>query len=251
MFTFHIQKLHKQYGEPLFLSIPFGTGMLSCVRIGPIVRINPWELHVDDPEYYETIYGQSPPLDKLKSFETRFALRYASLSTADSTLHRTRRAALNPFMSARRIQSHEPLIQAKVDQVCDRLNAEYVGKEKELTLNDLFGCLAADVVMEIAFGHSYNLIAMPNFLHPFTLSSANTARTVHIVTHFPWVVTLTESLPESLLMAVSEQLRPIILYRRVRKLKMGNNSEIDSNRNTPGNRNGNTPSLEWRDGIFS
>ncbi|KAL8926225.1 MAG: hypothetical protein Q9208_003128 [Pyrenodesmia sp. 3 TL-2023] len=180
----------------------------------PIVRINPWELHVDDPEFYETIYGQTPSLDKIKSFENRFSMPHASFSTAESSLHKTRRAPLNPFFSTRRIQSQEPLIKTKVTQVCDRLMDAYAGKEKELTLNDLFGCLATDVVMEVAFGHSYNLVTADNFLHPFTVSTANTAHAVHVVTHMPWIVTLIEWLPEDLLMAVSEQLRPIILYRR-------------------------------------
>ncbi|KAL8646974.1 MAG: hypothetical protein Q9210_005828 [Variospora velana] len=196
IFPFHIKELHDRYG--------------------PIVRINPWELHIDDPEYYETIYGQSPPLDKLKHLEKRFGMPHASFSTADSSLHRTRRAALNPFLSTRRIQSHEPLIQAKLTEICERLTNEYVGMPKELTLNDFFACLTADVVMEIAFGHSYNLIATKDFLHPYTLSTTNTVRAVHAVTHMPWIVTLTDMLPENLLMAVSEQLRPIIQFRRVR-----------------------------------
>lgn len=171
-------------------------------------------------------------------------MRHAGFSTADSSLHRTRRAALNPFLSTRRVQSHEPLIKAKVNQVCNRLIGEYAGKEKELTLNNLFGCLTADVVMEVVFGHSYNLVTSDNFLHPFTLSTANTVRAVHVVTHMPWIVTLTDSLPERLLMAVSEQLRPIILFRRVRNWwpTLG---KFQSDWNILGSRSTNTPNLEW------
>ncbi|KAL8958202.1 MAG: hypothetical protein Q9193_004696 [Seirophora villosa] len=193
-FPFHIKELHDRYG--------------------PIVRINPWELHIDDPDFYENIYGQSPSLDKLKSHENRFSTPYAAFSTPDSSLHRTRRAALNPFFSTRRIQSHEPLIQAKLSQICERLANEYVGKAKELTLNDLLGCLTADVIMEIAFGHSYNIGATKDFLHPFTTSTASVLRSAHVSTHMPWTVTLMEMLPETFLMAVSELLRPVIQIRR-------------------------------------
>lgn len=196
--------------------MPQSCSGIAESQAGPIVRINPWELHIDDPDFYETIYGQSPSLDKLKSHENRFSTPYAAFSTPDSSLHRTRRAALNPFFSTRRIQSHEPLIQAKLTQICERLAHEYVGKAKELTLNDLLGCLTADVIMEIAFGRSYNIGAAKDFLHPFTTSTASVLRSAHVSTHMPWTVSLMEMLPETFLMAVSELLRPVIQIRRVR-----------------------------------
>ena len=43
-YTFKIKELHKKYG--------------------PIIRINPFELHVDDPDFYEKIYSREGKWDK-------------------------------------------------------------------------------------------------------------------------------------------------------------------------------------------
>lgn len=195
---------------------PVAPGLEAEKLLGSLVRISPVEIHIDDPEFFNEIYAQSPALDKLKSHEHRFDLPYAAFSTADSGLHKMRRAALNPFLSKQRIQSHEPLIKSKLNRVCERLTNEYAGNGRILVLNDLFGCLTANVVMEIAFGQSDNLIESEDFLHPFTLAAAATVRMVHLTTHFPWIVTLSKLIPEDILIALSPLLRPVILFRRVR-----------------------------------
>ena len=40
-----------------------------CVHAasGPIVRISHREVHIDDPEFYETLYNFNPQLDKMEN----------------------------------------------------------------------------------------------------------------------------------------------------------------------------------------
>ncbi|KAL9601579.1 MAG: hypothetical protein Q9219_002413 [cf. Caloplaca sp. 3 TL-2023] len=154
------------------------------------------------------------PLDKIKSVEHRLNSPYAAFATPDSSLHKVRRAALNPFFSTRRVQGHENLIKSKVDDVCHTLIDQYAGKRRVLTVNDLFGCLMADVVMEIAFGHSYNLIASQDFVHPFNTVTAKIVGMSHYFTHLPWLNTLANSLPESVLISWSGSFRPILVFRK-------------------------------------
>jgi hypothetical protein len=42
--TFKIGEMHKKYG--------------------PIIRINPWELHISDPKFYDTLYSANQKRDK-------------------------------------------------------------------------------------------------------------------------------------------------------------------------------------------
>ncbi len=63
---------------------------------GPIIRINPFEVHIGDPEYYEIVYAPSS-FSKWTWFENRFNIPQSTFSTADYKVHKPQRAALAPF----------------------------------------------------------------------------------------------------------------------------------------------------------
>lgn len=56
--------MHQQYGTENYLPLQLWS-QFSHFLAGPIVRINPYELHINDPEYYDEVYsGGSKKRDK-------------------------------------------------------------------------------------------------------------------------------------------------------------------------------------------
>jgi hypothetical protein len=99
-YTFHIRELHKKYG--------------------PIVRINPWELHIETPEYYDTLYS-NVKRNKWAWWVRTFGIPGGSAFTADHNLHRIRRSALAPYFSTANIRRLQPVLDERVRKFVERL----------------------------------------------------------------------------------------------------------------------------------
>ena len=209
-FTRRIKRMHEMYGK-----FACTLNSIDHLRIqGPIVRINPYEIHIDDPDYYETIYAPGA-FSKWKWLENRFNIPLSTFSTADHKLHKPRRAALAPFFTTRKMHGHGPLIQSLVDKMCDRFKQEYAGQSKPVVLNDVYGALSGDVITNLAFAKSYNLIGTKNWESPFTIAVSNMVTTSHFMTHFTWIIPTMNCIPDKLVMALSSKIKPIIMFRRV------------------------------------
>src|ERR1700753_679412 len=91
---------------------------------GPIVRINPHEIHIQDPEAYETIYSQGQSIDKPQYFEQQFGSPGAMFGTVKHDLHKQRRSVLLPFFSKRKVTEQVPQIFQHIDKIRWRLQDE-------------------------------------------------------------------------------------------------------------------------------
>lgn len=182
---------------------------------GPIVRINPNEVHIDDPEYFETIYTPFQPYDKLLSFQNRFNMPMATFMTANAESHKIRRNALAPFFSTNKIRAHNPFMQSLVDKISQRLATEYAGKGKVLILNDVFGCLSGDVITNLAFARSYHLIESETWESPFTNAVNNMVHTTHWTAQFEWVLPIMNVIPDKIVGTLVPIFQPIIQFRQV------------------------------------
>lgn len=102
-YTFHIKELHKQYG--------------------PIIRINPYELHVADPDFYDTLYASSASgekRDKWEWFTKQFGAPDSVFSTKSHDQHKVRRAALNRFFSTASVRRLQPMLEDRVNRLLER-----------------------------------------------------------------------------------------------------------------------------------
>lgn len=66
-------------------------------RAGPVIRITPDEIHIDDAEWNDALYAKNHKQNKYEWMSGRFGNNSSVFTTADASLHRIRRAPLNPM----------------------------------------------------------------------------------------------------------------------------------------------------------
>ena len=101
---FHIRKLHNQYG--------------------PIIRINPYELHISDPNYYDTLYASTASGEKRNKWQwytKMLGSPSSGFTTIEHHLHRVRRAPLNNFFSMASVRRLQPVIEEKAETLIERI----------------------------------------------------------------------------------------------------------------------------------
>jgi cytochrome P450 len=113
-------------------------------KYGPIVRINPCELHICESEFYDTLYvsgGISRKRDKW-TWDTVGAAGVAdsSLSTIHHDLHRIRRSGIAPFFSTQNVRKLQPVIRAKVETLMRRF-VEAKGRTDPINMSHAFSAL--------------------------------------------------------------------------------------------------------------
>lgn len=160
--------------------------------------MNPWELHIRDPHFYETIYSQDKR-DKAFSHLRWTDLPGSAYATVDHDLHRIRRAAQNPYFSKRQILNFSPYIQSRIDKLVGRLSNEYSNRKKILSLSHAYSSFSCDIVMEYSFAKGHDFLSSPDFFSPFPEYLRDFQGTVHVLTHFPWMLPVLKALPYSIL----------------------------------------------------
>lgn len=138
-------------------------------QYGPIVRINPDELHCSDPAFTDEIYaGPGRVRDKWQhQLNTGGAgpVSVTGFSTVSHDLHRARRAPLSKFFSRQQMLKLEGEVHDFAQQVTDKMLTS-AGKGA-FDVKEAFNCFTADVISQYAFGEPMGFIAQegwePNF----------------------------------------------------------------------------------------
>jgi Cytochrome P450 len=109
-YIFKVRDLHKKYG--------------------PIVRISPYEVHLDDPEFFDTLYAASNAnrKDRWIWYTKGLGIPLSTLATVEQVLHRRRRTAMSPFFSKQNIRKLEPRIEERASTLVSRLEGLAVNR---------------------------------------------------------------------------------------------------------------------------
>ncbi|KAL4891682.1 cytochrome P450 [Aspergillus ambiguus] len=138
-------------------------------RYGPIVRINPDELHCSDPYFTDEIYaGPGRVRDKWQhQLNTGGAgpLSVAGFSTVPHEVHRMRRGAVARFFSRQQMLKFENEVHEFTQLTVNKM-LRSAGKGP-FEVKEAFNCFTADVISQYAFGEPMGFVAQdswePNF----------------------------------------------------------------------------------------
>ncbi|KAK4203434.1 cytochrome P450 [Triangularia verruculosa] len=153
-YVFKIEQLHKEYG--------------------PIIRINPWELHASDPILLPQIYSSGVKRRVEKYSWSQSGLRLIEEShflTESHELHRLRRKPLGTFFSQKNIDNMEPAIWQVSQRIRIKLQT-FRGSESVANMNDLFTAVSADLVAALAFDE----VALNNRLYKLVKQQFDSSR---------------------------------------------------------------------------
>ncbi|GAB1210518.1 hypothetical protein APSETT445_009312 [Aspergillus pseudonomiae] len=162
-------------------------------QYGPIVRINPRELHIKDPYYFDPIYtGKGQAKDPY--IVRTFATPQSTAATVEHDRHRYRRELVNPFFSKRSVTAMDHIVQDKVDKVCDRL-AQANENGTVVSLDDLFAALTADVISHYAYGESVGFLDTKDLKNEFRDAVASAGFLCHFARFFFVVSMIADAVP--------------------------------------------------------
>lgn len=165
------------------------------------MRINPREIHIKDPYYYDEIHaGSARKRAKDPQYAVSFGAPYSLVGTISHDHHRFRRNILNSYFSKRSVQSLTPLIHEKVDKLINNFeNAYKAGTVLRLHLD--FAALTADVITQYSYGWSHGYLDDSGGCSSNDLADAVNGLMVmfHVNRFFPFLITIFKAAPPALL----------------------------------------------------
>ncbi|KAI1131072.1 putative cytochrome P450 [Nemania abortiva] len=177
---------------------------------GPIVRINPHELHVRDSKWVNTLYsGPSGKRDKYPPAALLTGTPEGIFGTVPHDLHKLRRGAINPLFSKTNVAAAVPMIFYHTDKLIARVKGQ-VARDgfAEMRAN----CLAftTDTVAQYSTGESRKLLDDEALAAQWRRSMTNLSNWTSVGRHFSWVLLLVLIMPMALLRRVFPDVIPMV-----------------------------------------
>ncbi|KAJ5532796.1 benzoate 4-monooxygenase cytochrome P450 [Penicillium frequentans] len=184
-FTFQLRALHDKYG--------------------PVIRINPDEVHIDDPDFFDQVFNQTNGrAEKPLRVAEAFGPYPATLGTQSHDLHRLRRSVLNPFFSKKIQRLHHAA------QTGEIVNMKYI-----------YAAVTLDIINAYCFAHEPSSVHKPDFGRKGFDDVDSFLEVSLLNIHIPWVMRFTYSLPDSINKVLAPALAEILDFRRIEAIRSG------------------------------
>lgn len=170
------------------------------LNAGPIVRINPRELHIKDPSYYDEIHaGSSRKRSKDVQYSVAYGAPFSLVGTTYHDHHRFRRGLLSNYFSKRSVMELGPSIHEKVGKLVRRFEKAYESGSVLILQLDL-AALTTDIITDYCYGWSYGYLDDEKPARSNDLVDAVNGLMLmfHINRFFPFLITVFRNAPPSL-----------------------------------------------------
>ncbi|KAI2781412.1 cytochrome P450 [Daldinia loculata] len=159
-------------------------------KYGPIVRIRPDVVHINDPMFIEKLYSQSPKQRRERYWTILQTLQATGsiLATQDHELHRKRRA------NVRRL---EPAINDTLANLFYRMDG-WAKVGEPVRMNVAFRAATKDIIQAYAFGEGDKCLDKEDCNTAF-FDIMEPSRLAHLGTHMFWLANLLSNLPPKLM----------------------------------------------------
>ena len=193
-----------------------GGELTNVYRLsGPIIRINPYELHIDDPDFYDVLYcGPSQRRDKWDWPIAMFNLPTSTWATVAHDHHRLRQKALLPFFSQKSVSQLEPLIQSILDSLCANME-RHQRAQKPVNLLYAFSAVSTDVIRQYSFGTSTHDVEKEEFFPEWYDSVMITSELNLLLKHIAWMLPIIAAMPDWIVKKINKSIYCLLQVHNV------------------------------------
>ncbi|KXJ89734.1 cytochrome P450 [Microdochium bolleyi] len=177
-YTHAIQKMHDTYG--------------------PLVRVNPHEVHCNDMDFADEIYATgSRKRDKpMHLINGSSGGTGNTFGTPDHDLHRIRRVPVAKFFSVAMISQLESEVHALANKLCDKLLAERTkaGPARQpVDVAAAYSLFTTDAISSYSFGEPFGLLDQPGWTPNFRDAALAMLKPTNLLRFFPFLLPLADS----------------------------------------------------------
>ncbi|KAL3456547.1 putative cytochrome P450 [Aspergillus heterothallicus] len=162
---------------------------------GPIIRINPHEIVINDPEFYNTVFVASNTrrTEKWSGLEG-VGLRGSLAFTRDHDLHRIRRRRYEPFFSRLSVTRIEPIIIQEAKLLAEQLEARSKSGQV-LNLEHVMSAYSGDIITTLCSEKSPEMMKHSEFGKSWHETFHVVLRQAHIFVQLPQLLYALRMIP--------------------------------------------------------